>query len=69
MQKVNLEKERLANEVKQVALRARMENIHKKFGKTAMPRSMKKKLKREKEEIKIDQATLDQKRYLGEIDV
>jgi hypothetical protein len=35
----------------------------------AMPRSMKKKVKREKAEVKVDQDTVDQQRYLGEFQV
>ena len=47
LQNKNKEKEKEANEAKQRELKGRMERIHQKLGKTAMPRSMKKKVKRE----------------------
>jgi hypothetical protein len=38
------------------------------MGRQAMPRSMKKKVKREKAVVKIDEHTLDRLRYLGQIE-
>lgn len=45
-----------------------MDRVYQKVGRTAMPRSMKKKVKREKTEVKIDEHTLERLRYLGQLD-
>lgn len=50
---------------KNAELRARMDRVYEKFGRQAMPRSMKKKVKREKQVEVIDEHTLDRMRYLG----
>ena len=44
-----------------------MERKYEKIGRQAMPRSMKKKVKKEKKQEVQDEETLDQQRYLGEI--
>jgi hypothetical protein len=48
-------------------LNARMDRAFKKVGRTAMPRSMKKKVKREKQKVVEDEETLDRQKYLGEV--
>lgn len=55
-------------EKKNAELRLRMERVYQKMGRQAMPRSMKKKVKREKAVVKIDEHTLDRLRYLGQIE-
>ena len=47
-------------------LQMRMERKYIKVGRTTMPRSQKKRVKREVRVVKIDQETLDRQRYLGE---
>ena len=64
----NAEKDKIADESKKAELRARMERQYKKVGKTSMPRSNKIKVKKEKQKVVVDQATLDQKTYLGDIE-
>lgn len=44
-----------------------MERVYKKLGKTAMPRSTKRKIKREKVEKEEDEETQDMRKYLGEL--
>ena len=63
----NMNKEKEANEKKNKDLKERMKRVYEKLGRVAMPRSMKKKVKREKAEVKVDMDTLDQLRYLGEM--
>lgn len=46
--------QKAADDAKKAELKARMDRIYKKVGRTAMPRSMKKKVKREKVEVKED---------------
>lgn len=65
----NQKKEKEMNDKKNSELRARMDRVYQKLGRTAMPRSMKKKVKREKAEVKIDEHTLDRMRYLGQLDL
>lgn len=55
-------------EKKNAELRLRMERVYQKVGRQSMPRSMKKKVKREKAVVKIDEHTLDRLRYLGQIE-
>ena len=64
----NQNKEAETNEKKNGELRARMDRVYQKVGRTAMPRSMKKKVKREKAEVKVDEHTLDKLRYLGQME-
>ena len=52
-------------EKKNAELRLRMERVYQKVGRQAMPRSMKKKVKREKAVVKVDEHTLDRLKYLG----
>ena len=66
---INQNREKDANEKKNNDLKERMDRVYQKMGRVAMPRSMKKKVKREKAEIKVDQDTLDQNRYLGEMQI
>lgn len=68
LKETNQAREKAADDSKKAELKARMDRIYKKVGRTAMPRSMKKKVKREKVEVVADQATLDQKKYLGELE-
>lgn len=68
LRETNQAREKAADDAKKAELKARMDRIYKKVGRTAMPRSMKKKVKREKVEVVADQATLDQKKYLGELE-
>lgn len=56
------------NDKKNKELKARMDRVYQKLGRTAMPRSMKKKVKREKTEVKVDDLTLEKLRYLGQLD-
>jgi hypothetical protein len=61
----NQKKEKEMTDKKNAELRARMDRVYERVGRTAMPRSMKKKVKREKQEVVIDEHTLDKLRYLG----
>lgn len=65
---INQEKESKMAEKKKNELNARMDRAFKKVGRTAMPRSMKKKVKREKQEVVVDEETLDRLKYLGEVE-
>ncbi len=56
------------NDKKNQELRLRMERVYEKVGRTAMPRSMKKRVKREKTEVKIDEHTQDRLKYLGHLE-
>ena len=62
---INQKKEKDANDKKNAELQLRMERVYQKVGRVSMPRSMKKKVKREKAEVKVDEDTVDQHRYLG----
>jgi uncharacterized protein (DUF4415 family) len=62
----NLQEEREANDRKNAELKARMDRVVSKVGKPMMPRSTKKRIKKEVVEIKIDEDKLDYIRYLGE---
>lgn len=53
------------NDKKNAELRERGDRVYVKVGRTAMPRSTKTKVKREKAEVKVDEHTLDRHRYLG----
>lgn len=64
----NANKEKEMINKKNSELKARMDRVYEKVGRVAMPRSMKKKVKREKAEVKIDEHTLDRLRYLGQLD-
>ena len=46
-------------------LRARMDRVVTKVGKTTMPRSIKKRIKKEVVEVKVDEGRVDYVRYLG----
>ena len=59
-----IEKEQ--NERKNQEINARMDRVVQKSGKPTMPRSMKKKIKKEVVEVKIDDDRVDIVRYLGE---
>lgn len=54
------------NDRKNAELKARMDRVVSKIGKPTMPRSTKKRIKKEVVEVKIDEERLDQIRYLGE---
>lgn len=62
----NLEIEREQNDRKNMELKARMDRVVSKVGKPTMPRSTKKRIKKEVVEVKIDEDKLDYIRYLGE---
>lgn len=51
---------------KNAEIKARMDRVAKKVGKAMMPRSTKKKLKKEVVVVKVDEDRLDFQRYLGE---
>lgn len=59
--------EREAQDKKKAELRARMERVYEKTGRTGMARSMKKKVKREKIVVAENQDLIDQRKYLGEL--
>ena len=61
-------REKEATDKKNAELRLRMERVYEKVGRTAMPRSQKKRVKREKTEVKIDEHTLDRIKYLGHLE-
>lgn len=63
---INMDKERELAEKKKNEVNARMARAFKKIGKTAMARSQKKKVKREKQKEVVDEETEDRNRYLGE---
>ena len=54
------------NMAKNLELKARMDRVVEKVGKTMMPRSTKKKIKKEVVVVKIDEDRLDFMRYLGD---
>ena len=54
LRETNQAREKAADDAKKAELKARMDRIYKKVGRTAMPRSMKKKVKREKVEVVAD---------------
>lgn len=56
---INQKREKDLNDKKNDELKLRMERVYQKQGRVAMPRSMKKKVKREKTEVKVDQETVD----------
>lgn len=58
--------ERDQNDRKNAELQARMERVVSKVGKPTMPRSTKKRVKKEVVEVKIDETRLEYIRYLGE---
>jgi uncharacterized protein (DUF4415 family) len=62
----NLQIEREQNDKKNAELKARMDRVVSKVGKPTMPRSTKKRIKKELVEVKIDEDKLDYIRYLGE---
>ena len=54
------------NMAKNLELKARMDRVVEKVGKAMMPRSTKKKIKKEVVVVKVDEDRLDFMRYLGE---
>jgi len=62
-----MEQERRNNEMKNKQLKDRMERVHKKVGKPAMPRSQKKVVKKKEEKKVYDQNVEDRKKYVGEL--
>lgn len=64
---LTFEKEKEAQQKKKEELRLRMERVYKKQGKTAMPRSMKKKVKKEVIQVVENQDVIDRRKYLGEL--
>ena len=64
----NQKREKEMTDKKNAELRARMDRKYERVGRVAMPRSMKKKVKREKQEVIIDEHTLDKMRYLGHVE-
>lgn len=54
------------NQAKNLELKARMDRVVEKVGKAMMPRSTKKKIKKEVVVVKVDEDRLDFMRYLGE---
>ena len=67
--KVREENTKLAEEkayAKNMELTKRMGRVVQKVGKPLMPRSMKKRIKKDVVEVKVDEDTIDYVRYLGE---
>ncbi len=62
----NIRIEQEQNEVQQANMKARMDRVVQKVGKALMPRSTKKKIKKEVVVVKVDEDRLDFMRYLGE---
>lgn len=68
--KLQLQQKQIVEERENIAknaeLKARMDRVVEKVGKAMMPRSTKKKIKKEVVVVKIDEDRLDFMRYLGE---
>ncbi len=62
----NVRIEQEQNDAKQADMKARMDRVVQKVGKAMMPRSTKKKIKKEVVVVKVDEDRLDFMRYLGD---